>query len=266
MAHDPPVSPATKSAKRPVPARVEAGRGVLLHFQVRDAAGRPVTDLEPYLGAMGHCVILAADPAIYLHTHPLHAGSAARSSATRSARARRDSAPGTPPPSSVVFHTIFLRAGLYKLWGQFQHRGKIVMAPFVLDVAASTKASTTVASTAPASQAVPGAARTGAVRTGAALAAVAAARSVPAGAQRVAVTVDGGYVPARVAVKVGRPVAITFNRKPDEGCGDEVVFPALGLRKKLPAGKTVVVFTPKQRGTLRFTCGMEMYAGTLVVR
>ena len=32
--------------------------------------GRPVNDLRPYIGAMGHCVIISEDTQIYLHCHP----------------------------------------------------------------------------------------------------------------------------------------------------------------------------------------------------
>ena len=44
--------------------------------------GEPVTDLTPYIGALGHCVIISEDTQTYLHSHPqqyvasLHAGHA----------------------------------------------------------------------------------------------------------------------------------------------------------------------------------------------
>lgn len=34
----------------------------------------------------------------------------------------------------VSFHTVFPNSGLYKAWGQFKHRGKIIMVAFVLEV------------------------------------------------------------------------------------------------------------------------------------
>ena len=45
----------------------------MLHFQVRDASGKPVQRLQPYLGAMGHAVLLSSDTKIYIHTHPMDA-------------------------------------------------------------------------------------------------------------------------------------------------------------------------------------------------
>lgn len=77
--------------------------------------GKPVTDLEPYLGAGGHCVILSEDSTAYLHSHPLETGE-------------------TTFGPTVVFHTRFLRAGLYKVWGQFQHHGQKLTADFTLRV------------------------------------------------------------------------------------------------------------------------------------
>jgi uncharacterized membrane protein len=77
--------------------------------------GVPVSDLEPYLGAGGHCVALSEDTRSYLHSHPLEMN-------------------GTRFGPTVTFHTLFPRRGLYKIWGQFQHHGKILVADFVVRV------------------------------------------------------------------------------------------------------------------------------------
>lgn len=83
-------------------------------FDLRDSAGRPVSDLEPYLGAMGHLVILSADGAEYVHAHP------ADEPASDAGR--------------VTFEAHFTKGGLYKGWGQFQRAGKVSTVPFVLNV------------------------------------------------------------------------------------------------------------------------------------
>ena len=45
--------------------------GVEAHFLVRFSKdGRPVNDLEPYIGAMAHGLFLSSDSNIYLHCHP----------------------------------------------------------------------------------------------------------------------------------------------------------------------------------------------------
>jgi hypothetical protein len=91
------------------------GSGTVLRFDVEDAAtGKPVRDLEPYLGAMAHFVLITEDTQSLLHAHPLEASGAG--------------------VSSVSAHTTFPRAGLYKLWVQLQRRGEVITVPYVLRV------------------------------------------------------------------------------------------------------------------------------------
>ncbi len=76
--------------------------------------GKPVTDLEPFLGAMGHLVMISEDRASYVHSHPL----------TQNA---------TKGPT-VQFNTMFTRTGIYKAWGQFKRHGRVITVPFVVEV------------------------------------------------------------------------------------------------------------------------------------
>ena len=86
-----------------------------------------------------------------------------------------------------------------------------------------------------------------------------------AGAQEQVIIVDGGYTPAVVRVKAGRPVRLVFDRRDSGSCSEEVVFPDFGLRRFLPTGeKTVVEVTPPRAGRYDFTCGMSMLHGALV--
>jgi len=77
--------------------------------------GRPVTDLEPYLGVAGHLVMISQDRAVYLHSHPL--------------------APEPVRGPGVEFTMTFARTGLYKAWGQFRRHGRVLTVPFVVEVA-----------------------------------------------------------------------------------------------------------------------------------
>ncbi|KZE84449.1 hypothetical protein AV654_00655 [Paenibacillus elgii] len=93
-----------------------AGMDANLTFTIRDAASKqPVTNLQPYLGAVGHVVILSADAEQYLHVHPME---------------EKASGP------DAKFMTKFPKSGVYKLWGQFQHEGKVFTVPFVVKVPA----------------------------------------------------------------------------------------------------------------------------------
>ena len=100
------------------PRALLAGTHAMLLFRLTDR-GQPVTDLEPYMGAMGHCAIVSQDTGRFLHCHPEqlyppHAD-------TR----------GGP---DLAFHAMFPAPGLYKVWGQFQRAGKVVVADFVVRV------------------------------------------------------------------------------------------------------------------------------------
>lgn len=87
------------------------------------------------------------------------------------------------------------------------------------------------------------------------------------GVQALTVTVAGGYSPAVVEVERGRPVRLTFDRREDNPCSEEVVLGAWGLRRFLPAHQTTTVeFTPAEAGRFEYTCGMGMLRGTIVVR
>ncbi|MEW5799297.1 MAG: efflux RND transporter periplasmic adaptor subunit [Bacteroidota bacterium] len=80
------------------------------------------------------------------------------------------------------------------------------------------------------------------------------------------ITVDGGYDPEVVHVKLGQEVKLQFHRVEDSECTNEVVFEELNIRKKLPAFKTTTVtITPKKLGEISFACGMGMVHGKLVV-
>ena len=92
---------------------VSSGQGQhRISFGLKDLSEAPVTDLEPYLGAMGHLVILSADGQRYVHAHPADGGD----------------------PSSVAFDVIFPAPGIYKAWGEFQRGGKVLVVPVVMKV------------------------------------------------------------------------------------------------------------------------------------
>lgn len=75
-----------------------------------------------------------------------------------------------------------------------------------------------------------------------------------------------GYTPAQVQVPAGQPVTLRFTRTSDEGCGQQLVFPELGIRRDLPLGQVVPVTLDSPRGEIRFTCGMDMYRGMVVAQ
>lgn len=90
----------------------------------------------------------------------------------------------------------------------------------------------------------------------------------PPGSRVVAVEVNArGYAPDEIAATPGEALHLVFTRTSDEGCGQQLVFPDLDLRRDLPLAEPVAVdVTAPATGRLGFTCGMDMYRGAVVVR
>lgn len=92
----------------------KAGASSMLTFTFRDPMNdKPVTDLQPYLGAIGHVVIMDADAEHYVHVHAMD---------------ERAKGP------NAQFHATFPAPGLYKIWGQFKRHGHVLIVPFVIEV------------------------------------------------------------------------------------------------------------------------------------
>lgn len=91
-----------------------SGMDINMTFNIKDAKTKePIHNLQPYLGAVGHVVILSADTEMYLHVHPTE-----------------EKATGP----DAKFMTSFSKSGIYKIWGQFQQNGKVFVVPFVVKV------------------------------------------------------------------------------------------------------------------------------------
>ena len=87
------------------------------------------------------------------------------------------------------------------------------------------------------------------------------------GSQHVEVTVDGGYQPQIVELKAGVPATIVFRRKDPSACLEEVHMPDFGVSQKLALGqKTAVDLGSPKAGTYKYTCGMQMFSGQVVVK
>jgi hypothetical protein len=94
-------------------AKVKAGARQPLIVRFEDAGtGAALTDLEPYLGAAAHLLAVSPDLTEAVHDHP---------------------APETRG-AAIAFTPLLPRAGVMKVWIQFQRRGNVSTAPFVIDV------------------------------------------------------------------------------------------------------------------------------------
>lgn len=94
------------------PAPLVAGQESMLTFKLR-SDDQPVTDLESYLGALGHSVVLKEGSLEFIHAHPME----------------RKTSAGT-----IEFIVDFPEAGRYKVFTQFQRAGKVITTDFVVSV------------------------------------------------------------------------------------------------------------------------------------
>lgn len=90
---------------------------------------------------------------------------------------------------------------------------------------------------------------------------------VPTGdAQSIIMSVAGrGYTPNSFTVDAGKPVRWVITVGSGAGCASYLVAKDFGISQQLNPGKNVLTFTPQQKGTFQFTCGMGMYKGTINV-
>jgi plastocyanin domain-containing protein len=123
---------------------------------------------------------------------------------------------------------------MYKMWAQFQQNGTVITVPFVLHVGA-------------AEQPKP-------------------AGAIPPNAMRIQVS-QHGYAPARLEIPANKAMTLAFIRDMSPSCGAEIVFPALGIRKAIAPGSTVLIELPAQKaGDISFSCGMGMFRGMVIAR
>jgi hypothetical protein len=87
-----------------------ADAGSSLRFRI-ERGGREVEGLEPYLGALGHLVVLREGDLAFLHVHPTGGVGA-----------------------QIEFHTEFPSQGRYRLFLQFAHAGVVRTAAFTVEI------------------------------------------------------------------------------------------------------------------------------------
>ena len=91
----------------------KGGTKAVLRLVLTEAASAAAaTDLEPYLGAAGHLLIVNADLTQAVHAHP--------------------EAMSSGP--DITFDVEFPSPGTYKLWAQVQRRGRVMTFPFAVRI------------------------------------------------------------------------------------------------------------------------------------
>ena len=105
-------APSTVASTAGYDVRLDSGEAGLTRFTV-SRGGEPVDDLQPYLGARGHLVILREGDLAYLHVHP-------------------EEPPAGDP--AIAFHAELPTAGRYRMFLQFRHGDEVRTAAFTQEV------------------------------------------------------------------------------------------------------------------------------------
>ena len=98
---------ATRAAMALPAGGLRSGRTMTAEVTLTDASGRPVTDLEPWLGAMAHLILVHEDGETFAHAHP------------------DDREPGVGRDGRIPFLVRVPKPGRYKGWMQFQRKGRV---------------------------------------------------------------------------------------------------------------------------------------------
>lgn len=121
----------------------KAGAELGLKFHVTDEkTGAAINNLDEYLGAAGHLVVIDEANQTYIHTHPAGHDMAAMSGMTDMATATPEMAGMVMPRHygpDLEFMTAFPDAGLWAMWLQVQYEGEVYTFPFVVEVSGTVE-------------------------------------------------------------------------------------------------------------------------------
>jgi hypothetical protein len=128
------------------PGSLPSNKLTWFHFRVEDANGKPVENLEPYMGMAGHAEFVRSDFSVFAHVHPdgsapMAAVSLAQESLNKSSGANSSDAnpmPGMAMPgmatqsksSEVSFPYGFPKPGVYRIFVQVKRSGQILTGIF----------------------------------------------------------------------------------------------------------------------------------------
>ncbi len=82
--------------------------------------------------------------------------------------------------------------------------------------------------------------------------------------QKITLGFNGNYFPNTIKVKQDVPVEITLDNSV-RGCFRSFNIKALGVSEYSSAPSQTITFTPNQKGSFEFACGMRMGYGTIIV-
>jgi len=81
------------------------------------------------------------------------------------------------------------------------------------------------------------------------------------------IIVEGGYSPSVISIQKGKTTKLNFIRKDSNSCLEEVVLGDFNIRKYLPLNQKITIeVTPQKSGEFKYSCGMNMFHGKIIVK
>jgi hypothetical protein len=114
------------------PVHIRAGEATSLKYFI-EKGGNPVTDLEPYLSAPMHIAIVLSDLNNFIHAHGMVPGMSGKHHMDQPVGHIHGMTRGKLGPY-VVANVVFPVKGLYKIFGQIKHHGRIILTQFMVEV------------------------------------------------------------------------------------------------------------------------------------
>jgi hypothetical protein len=111
------------------PEHIAAEQKTTLKYQI-NGNGKPITNLEPYLGAPMHLAVILMDLNYFIHTHGYKAGN---QSATHPVGHIQGTIYEHYGPE-IWADIIFPEKGIYKIFSEIQHKGKVLRFDFLVNV------------------------------------------------------------------------------------------------------------------------------------
>ena len=110
------------------PGEIHSGEDTTLRYVI-EKNGKPVTNLEPFLGASMHLAVVSEDLKVFIHAH---------GSVPGSPHDHHDHMHAPPPPEKfgpeIESDIVFPAKGVYKVFSQVKHQGKVLLFDFMVKV------------------------------------------------------------------------------------------------------------------------------------
>ncbi len=114
------------------PGRIHTDEDTTIRFRITKQ-GKPVTDLGPYLGAPMHLAVVRADLTQFIHAHGYSPGD------IHMRLGHREAAPSELYGPEIDADIRFPAVGVYKIFSQVQHEGRVLLFDFMVKVEEAEK-------------------------------------------------------------------------------------------------------------------------------